>query len=385
MTGGKGIYISLWIILISLFTYLPDVYGENGRYENRKIEEIMGLLEKNHLNAKSKGEYGMGSICPGKNLVVTTDSRGKINHVGIKMFDRQIMADYPSPVYLFVERYLLWALLTKDEAAIQERLDEERVSIRFGIRLNEKIYPNLRQALGRIKPEHSFIITTDNSKYAITWLEEQRPILSVSFPIQYELIWGVNKKEAESGFQEDLNTYLSEGKRPFSDLSSSEMTSVRDSCFRSDGDFYGLEDITSYRYYRKNPDSTYTLIYNKAYPAESVANLFTGSPDPAVKIRVTQRVYGGKRELFTVPLLGFLSFCRDNGCDIFVGIEKQDEYTVTGTAIMVNRSLGYNHILYFNVDIRMWDDSEAYPVKAQLYAFVPMHNVSNLYGDANKK
>ena len=65
------------------------------------------------------GEYSLGSVCPGKNLILAADAKGTINHVGIKLFDRRIIADYPSPVYLFVERYLLWVLLMKDESSIK--------------------------------------------------------------------------------------------------------------------------------------------------------------------------------------------------------------------------------------------------------------------------
>lgn len=385
MKRGKWKYVSLGIILIALFTCLPDLWGDNGKYENRKIEEIMELMEKNHLNAKAVGEYPLSSVCPGKNMILSTDSKGAINHVGIKLFDRRIIADYPSPVYLFVERYLLWALLMKDESAIKERLKEDRVLFRFGMKLTDKIYPNLKQSLREIKQDQSFIITTDNSKYAVTWLEDHRPILSISFPIQYELIWGMNKKEAESLFQEDLKGFLSKERALPAEEAPTELSLIQDSCYRSEGDFYGLEDITSYRYYTRGADHAYTLIYDRANPAESVANLFTANPDPRIRIEITQRMYGGKRELFTAPLTDFLSFCRENGCEIFVGIERLEEYSVAGTAIMVNRSLGYNHILYFNVDMRMWDHPGSYPVTAQLYAFVPMHNVSSLYGDSNKK
>lgn len=382
---GRGRkHVSLWVILISMFTCLPYLWCDDGKCGNRKIEEIMGLLVKNHLDATAKGEYALGAICPGKNLILSKDQRGEISHIGIKLFDRQIIADYPSPVYLFVERYLLWALLAKDETLVAERLAEERVSFRFGTKLNDNIHFNLRQSLARIKPDQSFIITTDNSKYAVTWLEEQRPILSISFPIQYELIWGINKKEAESRFLKDLKDYLSEVKGALDETSLEEKTLVRDSCYRSGGDFYGLEDITSYRYYTKKADHTYSLISDRAHPSESVANLFTANPDPEIQIQITQRMYGGKREVFSVPLGGFLSFCRENGCEIFVGIERQEEYSVAGTVIMVNRSLGYNHILYFNVDLRLWEGGVPYPVTAQLYAFVPMHNVSNLYGDSGK-
>ena len=385
MKRGKRKYVSLGIILICMFTCLPDIWGDNGKCENRKIEEIIELMGKNHLDVEAAGEYSLGSVCPGKNLILAADAKGTINHVGIKLFDRRIIADYPSPVYLFVERYLLWVLLMKDEPAIKERLKEDRVLFRFGMKLNDKIYLNLKQSLREIKQDQSFIITTDNSKYAVTWLEEQRPILSISFPIQYELIWGMNKKEAEGQFQDGLKAFLSKERNLPVEALPTEMSLIRDNCYRSEGDFYGLEDITSYRYYTKRADHTYSLIYDRVNPVESVANLFTAYPDSMIKIEITQRMYGGKRELFTVPLTDFISFCRENGCEIFVGIERQDENSMAGTAIMVNRSLGYNHILYFNVDMRIWDNPGSYPVTAQLYAFVPMHNVSSLYGDSNKK
>ncbi len=209
MKRGKRKYVSLGIILICMFTCLPDIWGDNGKCENRKIEEIIELMGKNHLDVEAAGEYSLGSVCPGKNLILAADAKGTINHVGIKLFDRRIIADYPSPVYLFVERYLLWVLLMKDEPAIKERLKEDRVLFRFGMKLNDKIYLNLKQSLREIKQDQSFIITTDNSKYAVTWLEDQRPILSISFPIQYELIWGMNKKEAEGQFQDGLKAFLS--------------------------------------------------------------------------------------------------------------------------------------------------------------------------------
>lgn len=69
-----------------------------------------------------------------------------------------------------------------------------------------------------------------------------------------------------------------------------------------------MEDITSYRYYTKRADHTYSLIYDRVNPVESVANLFTAYPDSMIKIEITQRMYGGKRELFTVPLTDFISF-----------------------------------------------------------------------------
>ena len=142
-----------------------------------------------------------------------------------------------------------------------------------------------------------------------------------------------------------------------------EMSLIRDNCYRSEGDFYGLEDITSYRYYTKK-DHTYSLIYDRVNPVESVANLFTAYPDSMIKIEITQRMYGGKRELFTVPLTDFISFCRKKMVVRYsLAIRSQDRNSIwQEQPIMVNRSLGYNHILYFNVDMRIWDNPGSYPV-----------------------
>ena len=57
MKREKRKYVSLGIILICMFTCLPDIRSDNERYENRKIEEIMELMEKNHLDVKAAGEY----------------------------------------------------------------------------------------------------------------------------------------------------------------------------------------------------------------------------------------------------------------------------------------------------------------------------------------
>lgn len=68
-------------------------------------------------------------------------------------------------------------------------------------------------------------------------MEDQRPILSISFPIQYELIWGMNKKEAEGQFQDGLKAFLSKERNLPVEALPTEMSLIRDNCYRSEGDF----------------------------------------------------------------------------------------------------------------------------------------------------
>ena len=88
MKRGKRKYVSLGIILIYMFTCLPDIWGDNGKCENRKIEEIIELMGKNHLDVEVAGEYSLGSVCPGKNLILAADAKGCLLYTSPSPRDR---------------------------------------------------------------------------------------------------------------------------------------------------------------------------------------------------------------------------------------------------------------------------------------------------------
>lgn len=374
-------FICFLIIVLGGFSLpLNALSKEVDACSNKRIAEILSQLSVYSLEFTTAGEYSLESVCPGKTIVVTKDRFGVIDHIGVKLFDRQVMRENPSPVYLFVERYLLWVLLTKDNNAIRDRLNEEKVRFKFESSEGGDICRNLKLCLALIRPEQSMIITTDNSKYSVSWVKDRSNVLSVSFPIQYELIWGINKKEAEGQFYDELQNFKPDNSKS-STLIPASMIMINDSCYRSDGDFYGLEQITSYQYYRKKPDGTYVLIFDKFNPAESATNLFTAKVTQSVRTDITQRLYGGRKEVYSVSLAHLKDYCNSNGCEVYVGVEKQEANHIFGSVMMVNRSLGYNHILYFDVDLRTFSYPDRFPVKIQLYSYVPMHNVGNLFDD----
>lgn len=380
------------VVLILLYNLGTGVvYSQNAStFTNRKLENIaaqLSSLYSFHCNAPQTRT--LPSLCYDNPVIVTADPFRTINHIGLKLFDRAIVEGNPSPVYNFVERLFLEILLLKNDAEIKKYLSESKVILRGNGSLQQNIAKGLLRVLAEITPEQSVFITTDNNRYTVSWLRQGKPILSVRFPIQYELLWGMNKAEAENRFYSDIVFFKNKVTRSESpELPEPEsLVPMGDSCYCVVGDFYGIEAVTSNRYYRRFPDGGFRPLADVQHPIEAITNLFTveanfqAGIDQQIVADITQKMYGGRKNEFRLPLNQLVAFCKTSGCEAYVGIESKEDNLLRGVVIMTNRSLGYNHLFYFNTDVRILAQPAKYTLNIQLYAFVPMHNVNNLYND----
>lgn len=352
---------------------------------NKRLRDIsIQLDDRYHLTCNKPRLYSLKALCPEKQIVVTMDSFRVINHIGFLLFEPLIKKQNPSPIYNFVERYLLELLLMQNNEEVVRTLSENKVSLRFGIKENQSIQLRLRSVLSKIRPEHSIIITTDNSRYTVSWFQSDKLLFSIRFPIQYELIWGMNKMEAENLFYADLQEYNI--RQSFVEQETPDyFIPVNDSCYRTDSEYYGIEEVTSVQYYKKNKNGDYLPLLDFGYPNESIHNLFTIRVNNGMQALVTQKLYGNRKNAFEISLFTLVDFCKANGCEAYVGIERQEGNHYWGIALMVNRALGYNHLFYFDVDSRIFIHPEIYKMNIELYGYVPIHNINSLYNDKIKQ
>lgn len=359
------------------------------KYRSQRLADIAGQLQ-----AEYQIDCSSAKTCPIGNytLSVVENSMREVCHIGFQLFLPVLTKQNPSPVYRFVERYLLELFLLKDSPAIRQKLQEDKVNLRFG---NGKqpadIYSGLTNMLSAIKENFTLSITTDNSHYTVSWLEGKQPFCSLRFPIQYELMWGINKKETEAYFYTDLLHYLQahRQKQEALPLPPDKLPSVGGNCYVWEGEWYAIEAMNTNRYYkRRSSDGKYEPLCSLSRPEESVQNLFTLDCSQQITASVTQRLYGRKKNSFEVPLHVLLNFCRQEGCEVFAGIENCNGKEVSGTLTLLNRSLGYNHLMFFKTDYRVLEHPERYPIEIQLYAYVPTHNLHSLFSEpsnTNKK
>ena len=224
------------------------------------------------------------------------------------------------------------------------------------------------QTVGELKPTDLFSLNYDKRLYTASWTREGRPLLVVSFPVEYELISGENKIEAENHLQADIlaTNITNDTPKPAAELNKP------------------FERFSGKLYQQRG-----TLIYSERHPAETVANMMISQQiKGAFDLSLTQVSYGFKKTTFSVPLRQWISFCQNHGCQLYVGIEDVKENgDVSAVVLAVNEAENYNHVLTLTVPSDMIRTRQG-QIDARIYPYVPTHNVANLfaaYGKSNPK
>ena len=220
--------------------------------------------------------------------------------------------------------------------------------------------------IDEIRPTDDFAFNNDNHCYTATWNRDGKILLSVSFPVEYELISGENKIEAEDNLLSDIqNTKVSHDSPLTTHLS--ESTYIND-CF------------SNRLYYQKGK-----LISSSNHPAETLANLMLSTQARGqYDISVTQISYGFQKIVFQVPLRQWIAFCQNSGCQLYFGIDTMNEQgDISAVVLAVNQAENYNHVLTINMDAESLDARKG-TIEARLYPYVPTHNVLNMFADYRK-
>ena len=353
--------------------------AQTARYACRNLQQLAAELGREYdIDCTRARQVPLGRNV----LVVTQDSLRRVDHIGLQVFPEHIVRDNPSPVYRFVERYLLELYLRRELPTPEQRLQEDRVTLRFPAHTGNSLRDDIARHLPRFDDRTSLLVLTDNHRYTVSIYRERKALFVMRFPIRYELLWGMNKVEAENGLYESLLRYQSPHPKPVPPLAADVQTAMRpaeDGCLMLPGDSYVIASVNSNRYYLEAPDGSCRPVFGPDHAEASMRNLFL-LPDLAADVTatVTQRLYGRRTREFDVSLHHLLSFCRTEGCETYVGIETCTEERVTGTVVLLNPSYGYCHQLYFEADIGLLEHPDRHPLRLELYAYVPTHNIGKL-------
>lgn len=321
-------------------------------------------------------ELDVPSVSP-RPVVVKRNKEGVIDHVGIKLFDRELLSKHPSPVYYFLERYLLELLLLPDNEEVALKLRMERVKITSEVYLTGNSRKLIRQIVSSYSPDCSVYITCSSNRYTVSCIMNGRVLLKMTFPVRHELITGFSKLEAESSVYLSLLNHRVEKAEPLSLL---DVSLYKDSLYTYNEDYYAMEDIVSTSYYSLE-GGTLVPVFSENRMPESVFNLFNAVHDWGVNVEVTQNMYGGRKQTYSLPLYRLLDYLRKQNCVLYTGIKKMKDGMIEGTLLAVNTELGYQHLLSYKVAGEVFSHPRNTEVKIKMYSYIPIHNVSSLFGD----
>lgn len=278
-----------------------------------------------------------------------------IDHIGLYLFTEELRSMGKSPIFDFLERYFLQLKYPPHIKSMQNMIRDDQF-----IFLNGSL-----ESVDNILLTDGFSFSYDNHRYLATWNRKDSTLLSVSFPVEYELISGENKIEAEDNLINDVrstNVAIPEGEPLIKK------------------DHYLSENITNKLYLQNG-----MLVASAQHPAESVANMMLSlQAEGDYQISITQISYGFKKKVFEVPLRQWIAFCLSHGCELYFGVEKiSDDGNFECVVMAVNAAENYNHVMTVLVPSDILE-AKSGKIQARLYPYVPTHNVLNMFAAYRK-
>ena len=319
-------------------------------YRTAELQRLSKLLAVDQATLKDGYNY---LTVNGQQVIVTVKGN-TVNHIGLRLFGESTRNLDNTPVFDFLERYFLQLKYPPMVKTAQKMISDDQFQFVKGS----------LKTVDDIRPTDGFGFHYDKRQYTASWNRDGQPLLTVSFPVEYELISGENKIEAENNLLADI-----------------KRTEVKDvTCKTAHDSHYINENFSNRLYYQKGE-----LVSSVRHPAESVSNILLSlKAKGQYDLKVTQVSYGFKKTVFNVPLRQWIAFCQNSGCVLYVGIEDISEKgEVSAVVLAVNEAENYNHVLTVTIPQETIHDKKG-SLNARLYPYVPTHNVKSLFAEFRK-
>lgn len=302
----------------------------------------------------------------GLSVIVQTARAQRYN-----LFAQDVKTDYPSVVYDFLERYLYEIdSLQQSGENIYQRIVDDKVFFNTGSVETARM----------IDPQMAFSIKmTDNKYYDVVWQDSSgKPILDVSFPAQYELLLRRSKNEIEKELVDALIQQHTYTPRHLS----AENLVLHEGGYltNTNASSYYVESLNTAVYYRTDDSGQAAPIFTDDDKWHSAANLLQGHVGDIsdYKLVVEQNLYGFNKMRYTIPLWQWIAYCQAMQFTLYFSVEEELEDGLKILLVAESNDLGFNHI----ASVIIPDDfvrNRKSVLKAVVNAYVPTHNVKELY------
>lgn len=317
-------------------------------YRTSELRRLASVLSLDESAIASEGSHYLTAA--NKPIVVRVTD-GTVSHIGIRLFSDEMRSLEKSPILDFLERYFLQLSYPPKSVTAANMVRDDQFRFLQGS----------LASVSTLQPTDGFSYSFDQNQYVAVWTRNGAALLEVSFPVEYELISGENKIEAENNIMADIQK------------ATISKDTVNEKNNRSD--FYLVPDLSSKLYFDKG-----RLILNGLLQEQSVANLMlTTAVEGDYRLAMTQVSYGFKKTTAEMPLGQWISFCKNSGCQLYFGVDHvEQDGTVSGIVLAVNQTENYNHVMTVKVPMSLLDQRKG-TIEAWLYPYIPTHNVRDMF------
>lgn len=357
--------------IIALVLCFHSLGAQN--FATRQLEYIASLM--NCPLPQQSGTFNCPKISS-LPLIIEYDTAGIVSHLGLSLFSDSLkMHTLTKPLYDFQERLFLEVFLQGDEFQARKLLNEYKVQWTDYSQMSgaSSFFNSLENSLRLASNENvEYVMTKDSLTWTSSWKDENSSFV-LRFPANYDLISGMDKKEAEIVLAKQLQSFQCNG---------ISMPSAK-------GDLGELQQLNRSNYVLRgnklfikamNSDVYFQVLYDRNFPEESIANLFNYPDQQRTKgldLQIEQVTYGGDSLTYRIKLFDFQCFMGDD-YEVFTGIEKCTDKIANFSVIYKSKWYNYYHLLCVKTTPGILFD-KADPLQAFFYTFIPNQNIKNLY------
>lgn len=290
----------------------------------------------------------------------------------LKLFSgeiRGIASQQQVMVMDFMERYFS-ALLMKNQTDMMTQLADDKVYFRKGKPTD----------LRHVSEDMPVEISLVDKYYVVNWNKENAPFVTVVFPAQFDLIFGLRQDEAQKQLKDVICNVRQQRVTPNPPNDLKEEGGF----FVSRNSHFELESLNDAKYYKQTGNG-YTPIFSSAFKEYSAANLFQGLvPSDGYRLYIEQTVYGMKTSNYTITLSQWLDYCAWLGLKVYFAVEEERVDGLLAIVLVHSEDFNFNHMLSVVIPDSFTTNRQVV-LKARLTSYIPTHNLKNLYQKETKK
>ncbi len=339
----------------------------------QQMANVMKITEQ--LDMLSNGEHYKLLTYRNRNItVIVKDS--VIQHVGYAVFTPLQRQMAGAVVCNFLERYALEVSLPmKRGKSVERQLDEDGIFFKW----------NDFGFFKQLENDTTYCIAVenlDNRRYTVRWSKNEKEAFCVNFPIEHDLLAGTDMLENERRILDELQKTDSMliWQDVLTDSTRLKMT-WQGKYYVLPGKSYYIDQLNSNRYYGKNADNSYGLIYHQNYIVESLSNLLTtGCIENSYELEIRLLKYGFVQDTVTVKLNQWLNYCLKHHCTAYFGMISTAAEVANCELIMQNKEMGYIHLMNLTMDISAIEDRKGI-ITGRLSCYIPTTRIKYLFDE----
>lgn len=276
---------------------------------------------------------------------------------------------YARVVYQFTENYLS-ELLSLTDKERQRKMTADGILIEKGG----------TDRLGHTSDGTSLTISSKENRYTVCFVNEKDTLLKISFPMSYQLIRQKKLIELETEFVSELTGVEQVEVAKKSTVNKEDLVQTIPPFYVRKGISYYIESVNNDSYYQED-NGQMVLVCHSSHILESARNLLLSEEVPhELSIDLSVRRYGFKKDKIDIPLKRWIVYCKEKGCDLYMGVEEMKTDRLRAVVFAVNEAFKYNHVLTVELPYALLDEKKG-RLEADITIFVPTHNLTDLFAE----